>query len=234
MLKNVRNYLKEELNCTYELIKKKKEAIDALKKEYDEGLKLKNAYAEKDSAKMSLMGGIIYIAILGIYAPIFTALNMSFGIGILCVLFGGICAYIGFSIKRLVKASKSFKKIMEESEYPLKSFIELSDAFLKSFDRRYEEGISMTEKFIKNNEEYAYKLWEALSSDDFIGMLEKYQEYHTFETALKSEWEAYLEEISHIKPQYIPLEVSQIDKEELKIEPASDSKSEKKLNLAIK
>lgn len=136
-------------------------------------------------------------------------------------------------IKRLVKANKLFKKTYEESEYYFKNFFKKPVAdYQRLFLVRYKEPISELEESIKNNKEYVYVLWETLSSDDFIGMLEKYHEYWIFTEALKSEWEAYLEEISNIEFQ--PSLLKYLKNKEILNEPISLNLRPKNNNLAIK
>lgn len=242
MLKNTRKYLQNEIVFTNEYLKEDKEKyaiLKAEKAEYVEREKLAKALEEKKESKFNLLGNIIMSCVFG---PLLVYLTIGLKglplilslIGISAVLGGNI----GFSIKRVVKAYRLYKDMQEEYDCNFKGQTPRldKDYHERFFDLSYDERMLELEEKIENRKVYLMALWETLSSEDFISMLEKYcDDYGEYAFALEEEWETYLDEVSKFYPEDVDYKISK--EELLKIEPIKlnlTPNCEKSYSLAIK
>lgn len=239
MLENARNYLKNYLNKVNEYIREIREDNDKKNKEYESGMQLLIIQNEKRLAKRSC----IYLTLFALACIGGLVSGVTLGNELLIQLCTGLCipstVFTAISYKRLAKTNRKFKNAYEQSEYPFKTLIkdETFD-YNRFFRERYIKPMSRNKDRLASWLEDLDNLYSILTSDDFVKEVADHCDYWYCIEALKSEWDAYLEEVSQMKLQDIDLEVSDIKEEVLnsikKYSLTKNANQENKINLSIK
>ncbi len=209
MLKNMREYLTQELHDIVNNIKESQKKVDDMKETKAEAQALVDASDLYSKSKTDTVCNCVLGLLLGSFFALFASLwivpsTLPF-MGVLSIIGVGFITQRVIDIKKLQTAKKLYNNLRSNAHKFNPDDYE--DTYRLNIDLclKLRNQIENYEDAIGHNKKYLEALWDILSSDDFINSLEHYSNEYSEEIkdAITQEWYAYIDELSQEDPSKI-------------------------------
>lgn len=211
MLKNTERYLKDEIISARNELKKESALFNERKGAYEKHNDILKTWKNINISKNNIGNFLKIIGVLIMGCLFFNAVVTSvFAKIVLLGIYGGLGALFTFGlVHEIIDYKKNNNKFRNSNEYSEENFRHVGNTKkpVLQYTVDYEKSL-VDESFndISSIQEYIHIIEEILESEDYIDIIAKYKEEKGYFTdALLAEWDSYLEELQHIKPEKVDL-----------------------------